>query len=207
MSTPRSIDRYERIAELIAGQGWCVAHDFLDGSEIEALAAEAWQLWRDGEFRAAGVGFGSGWKLRPEVRRDQVHWLDPDRLSPVQQRYFAQLESLRLALNRQLFLGLFGFEGHFAVYPIGAYYRKHLDQFAAVRYRQVTCILYLNQGWGAQDGGQLRIYLDAAGDGVAVDVVPVGGTLVCFLSATIWHEVLPAARERLSLTGWFRQRG
>jgi SM-20-related protein len=38
------------------------------------------------------------------------------------------------------------------------------------------------------------------------DVLPVAGTLVCFLSDRFEHEVLPATRERLSLTGWFRRR-
>jgi SM-20-related protein len=37
-------------------------------------------------------------------------------------------------------------------------------------------------------------------------VQPEGGTLACFLSADFEHEVLPAARPRLSLTGWFRRR-
>ncbi|MCO6705038.1 2OG-Fe(II) oxygenase, partial [Streptomyces sp. CHB9.2] len=39
------------------------------------------------------------------------------------------------------------------------------------------------------------------------DVLPLGGSLVCFLSGQLPHEVLPATRERLSLTGWFRRRG
>jgi SM-20-related protein len=34
-------------------------------------------------------------------------------------------------------------------------------------------------------------------------VLPEGGTLVCFLSDRFHHEVLPARRERLSVTGWF----
>jgi SM-20-related protein len=208
LSAPRrSPDRYHRIAELIASQGWGVEHNFLDPRQVAALAGEAWQLWRDGGFRHAGVGVGVERKVRPEVRQDQVHWLDPDHLSAAQQVYFAQLESLRLELNQRLFLGLFGFEGHLAVYPVGAYYRKHLDQFAAVRHRQVSCILYLNHAWRERDGGQLRLYLGADGEGGYVDVGPTGGTLVCFLSANVWHEVLPAGRERLSLTGWFRRRG
>ena len=33
--------------------------------------------------------------------------------------------------------------------------------------------------------------------------MPEGGTLVCFLSDRFHHEVLPARRERLSITGWF----
>ena len=35
--------------------------------------------------------------------------------------------------------------------------------------------------------------------------VKAGGFL--FLSGQVPHEVLPATRERLSLTGWFRRRG
>ena len=51
------------------------------------------------------------------------------------------------------------------------------------------------------------MYLDAQDDARALDIFPVGGTLVAFLSARYWHEVLPATRERLSLTGWFKVRG
>ena len=60
--------------------------------------------------------------------------------------------------------------------------------------------------WRAEDGGQLRLYLDESRDEEFHDVMPEGGTLVCFLSDGFWHEVLPATRARLSLTGWFRRR-
>jgi SM-20-related protein len=40
-----------------------------------------------------------------------------------------------------------------------------------------------------------------------VDVLPVGGTLVLFLSQRIAHEVLPGNRVRLSIAGWFKTRG
>ena len=34
---------------------------------------------------------------------------------------------------------------------------------------------------------------------------PRGGTLACFLSETVPHEVLTSHRERYSLTAWFRR--
>jgi len=40
-----------------------------------------------------------------------------------------------------------------------------------------------------------------------VGVLPEGGKLVVFLSESMEHEVLPASRERFSLTGWLRLRG
>jgi SM-20-related protein len=71
----------------------------------------------------------------------------------------------------------------------------------------VSVVLYLNLDWGEADGGRLRLYLERAGEPPFEDVVPEGGTLAVFLSERFAHEVLPAARERLSLTGWFRRRG
>ena len=57
-------------------------------------------------------------------------------------------------------------------------------------------------------GGQLRMYLkNEPQEELQYDVQPTGGCLVVFLSGEIPHEVLPASRERLSLTGWFRRRG
>jgi SM-20-related protein len=38
-------------------------------------------------------------------------------------------------------------------------------------------------------------------------IEPRLGTLVCFLSGDYWHEVLPAARSRMSITGWYLVRG
>ena len=40
-----------------------------------------------------------------------------------------------------------------------------------------------------------------------IDLLPEGGSLVVFLSAGFEHEVLPATRERMSITGWFFRNG
>jgi len=29
---------------------------------------------------------------------------------------------------------------------------------------------------------------------------------VCFMAGDFWHEVLPAKKTRMSITGWFRRR-
>ena len=55
-----------------------------------------------------------------------------------------------------------------------------------------------NEEWNEEQGGQLRIYTE----GASQDVLPIAGRLVCFRSDVLEHEVLPATRERLSLTGW-----
>ena len=54
------------------------------------------------------------------------------------------MDSLREALNRGLFLGLEDFECHFALYPPGAFYRKHVDRFRDDDRRMVSAVIYLN---------------------------------------------------------------
>src|SRR3546814_4253154 len=97
-------------------------------------------------------------------------------------RYLGLMDSLREAINRGLFLGLEDFESHFALYPPGAFYLKHVDRFRDDDRRIVSAVLYLNDAWLPAHGGQLRMYLD---DGVEHDVVPTGGCLVVFLSGDI----------------------
>jgi SM-20-related protein len=195
----------DRICAAIADEGCAIEADFLPQAIVAALADEAHARDAAGEFHAAGVGRGAARVQRSDVRGDRILWLDQSLASSAQQPFWQALDALRLALNETLLLGLFSFDGHYAIYPPGTYYRRHRDQFRGAGssdIRVISCAIYLNENWALTDGGALRIY-----DGEQVrDVLPVAGTLVCFLSDRFEHEVLPATRERLALTGWFRRR-
>ena len=112
----------------MAGVGWAVMPMSLSGEEGLHLKRECTVSYADGAFRRAGVGRGDSLQVREDIRRDEVMWLDPDRDSKEQNLYLAGLEILRLALNQKFFLGLATFDGHFAIYPEGAFYKPHLDQ-------------------------------------------------------------------------------
>ncbi len=193
------------LAADIAGRGWGVRPDWLAAPLVAALADEARALRAAGAFRAAGVGRER--RRAPELRGDELVWLEPATASAAQRAVLDRLEELRCELNRECLLGLFELEAHLAAYPPGAGYPTHLDRLRDDDARVLSIVLYLNPGWRAQDGGALRLYLEAAGRAPYADVAPVGGTLVAFLSDRFPHAVLPARRERLSLTGWFRKRG
>jgi SM-20-related protein len=196
----------------IAHDGYCVVTDFLPPQKITLLANEAKRLLELGAMRRARTGQDMTVVPDSSIRGDFIHWLDEHSeattaaANSVQQEYFALMQSLRENLNRELYLGLFDIESHFTIYPTGAVYRKHLDQFRGNTQRQVSSILYLNQDWHAEHGGQLRIYLDGTEDAPYRDIEPAGGTLMLFLSGRFWHEVLPATKPRISLTGWLRTR-
>lgn len=193
----------DAIVTALAGPGWCVVPGILSEEETGALRAECRQAFADGAFRAAGVGRGHA-AVRSEIRGDHVLWVDEHQAGPALKAVMEKLETLRQAVNQTLFLGLFDAELHFAVYPPGSGYQRHLDRFRDDDRRSLTVILYLNDDWQREDGGLLRFWSEESGE--ALEIVPTGGTLVTFLSECFWHEVLPARRERLSLTGWFRRR-
>ena len=196
----------QQVAVTMGTQGWCVMPDFLSPLLISQLDREVTALWESGEFRHAGVGRGNNFEINPAIRTDHVLWLDKDRQSGAQKIYFDAMEQLRLAINHNVFLGLMEFEAHFAVYPEGSYYKKHLDQFRGIGARTVSAVLYLNDHWREEHGGQLRLYNDPQQPERYVDILPHAGTLVTFLSARYLHEVLPANRPRKSITGWFKKR-
>ena len=185
--------------QALAGCGYVVVPSFLSGPELAALSGVLDARDARGDFRPAATGAGAHRAVRPSIRGDRIHWLiEP---AGVEQALLARLEELRLALNRELGLNVFELECHYAVYPVGARYARHVDRSPAGAERVVSIVLYLNGTWSAAAGGQLRLHTDPP-----VDVLPVGGTLVMFMSERLEHEVLPTAVERRSLTGWYRRR-
>jgi len=173
--------------------------------DAQGLLLECMAAWDSGEFRQAAVGRGESKVIREDIRRDHVLWIDDMEPCAALQRYRDRLEELRVAINRALFMGLVDFEGHFAVYPPGAFYKAHLDRHQGTQDRVVTAILYLNPDWEPEHGGRLKIWTTPGGqDGPHEWVEPKMGTLVVFLSGDYWHEVEVAQAHRHSLTGWFR---
>ncbi len=182
--------------------GVSVWDGFVMPSEVRALAECTRLRRRRGDFSAARIGGGRGLQHREEIRGDSICWITAP-LLPAERALLERLEQLRLQLNAQAYLGLFDLELHHAWYPPGAGYARHVDQPHGHAQRQVSLVLYLNQNWMPATGGELRIF-DAAGG--YRDIEPFGGRLVCFLTPGREHEVLPAQRDRLSISGWFRSR-
>jgi SM-20-related protein len=199
------LENLERITDSLASHGWMVVDDFFGPELTAALRGDCRLSGAQGDFRDAAVGSGDGRQTQPGIRGDEILWMQQPAHSEPQRICQDRFERLRLTLNRNLQLGLFEFESHFACYPAGAFYSRHVDQFRGDSRRKLSCVLYLNENWMADDGGQLRFYLNGNGAEYE-DVLPQDGRLVVFLSGKFAHEVLPARRERLSIAGWFKTR-
>src|SRR5688572_11045665 len=189
---------FEQIADGLAEAGFAVVDNFLTSAEVDAILDL--DIFRVGvvNFRKAGIGKESQLQINETIRGDYIRWIDKNEAPPPAKVYMDRLQGLCEYLNQSLFLSLKDYEIHFTIYPAGSYYKRHLDQFKKDDHRKLSVICYLNKEWEEQHGGQLRMHLSDR----AIDLLPLSGRLVCFRSDQIEHEVLPATRERLSLTGW-----
>ncbi len=199
---------FAHIAEALRNNGWCAVPHALPEDLSHALHQQILAMSGE-EFSPAGIGRQQDYAVNSLVRRDQIRWIEGH--TAAEQAWLQWSDRLRLFLNRQLFLGLARFESHFAHYPPGAFYKKHLDAFKGNARRDATnrvlsVVAYFNPDWSGADGGNLLLFDDEATEPF-VQIAPTFGTLVVFLSEDVPHEVSPARRDRYSIAGWYRASG
>jgi SM-20-related protein len=165
----------------LSGCGLAVQDGYLTPVQIRGLGRCAAVRRERGDFGEARIGSGRLRQRRADVRGDNTCWLvpatppapcapPPTPLFPEEEALVADLERLRLDLNRHGYLGLFDLELHHAWYPPGAGYARHVDQLDGRGQRVVSLVLYLNDAWPADAGGELRLF-----DGPEFrDIAPVG---------------------------------
>ncbi|MBO0934527.1 2OG-Fe(II) oxygenase [Fibrella aquatilis] len=196
--------QFETLIDGMLANSYGLIDGFLTDEETAQLAQRLHTRRTAGQFREAGIGNGQA-VVAKAIRGDEILWLDADNATPEETSFLGRVEQLIDYLNRTCYLGLRDYELHYALYPAGAFYKRHLDRFRADSKRKLSLICYLNRHWQPTDGGQLALYLPQPnGTEQTLTIEPLGGRLVCFDSGLLEHEVLPAIRDRLSLTGWLR---
>lgn len=196
--TPKIVDN---LLDALVEKGWFEWPHAVSDALCQTLLAEVETYDDEGELQCAGIGRGQQHQLNKDVRRDHIKWLDGS--TPAQITYLKQMADLQYQLNRALFLGLFEYESHFALYKEGAFYKKHLDSFRGQANRMVTTVLYLNPNWQKSWGGELVVYNEDSSQ-ILTTISPEIGKLVVFMSEQIPHEVLVTQQARVSIAGWFR---
>ena len=189
---------FEILVDGLADQGYAIVDHFLSEQEVSSILEL--EEFKNAllQFKKAGIGKQQDMQINESIRGDYIQWIDKQKSAEPFRMYLKRLEDLIPYINQTLFLSLKDYEVHMTIYPVGSFYKRHLDQFKKDDHRKLSIICYLNTDWKESEGGQLRMHLPEE----TKDVFPIAGRLVCFRSDQIEHEVLPAVRERLSLTGW-----
>lgn len=159
-----------------------------------------------GDFSKAHIGQGAHKKNVNEIRGDFIRWLEPKSPEPYEQKFFLWFEEFKQNINQNLLLNITDCELHYAFYPPDTNYEKHIDVFQQNSSRVLSFVLYLNKEWQATDGGELILFKEQNPEEEDVRIAPHFGHLVVFLSRQIHHQVNFTNRERLSVTGWLKNR-
>jgi SM-20-related protein len=193
---------FEKVISSILDENYAVIDNFLPDKDIQELKNQLITQFENHEFKQAGIGKGSFHNNNLKIRGDNIHWIDNNSNFPAEKKYIKTLFSFIEYLNRTCYTGLRDLEIHYAYYPSGTFYKKHIDSFVNDNSRKFSVILYLNDHWKEEDAGELVLYLQ---ENKIVKIQPLAGRLVCFPSHEIPHEVTPTNSPRLSVTGWLKK--
>jgi len=195
---------YEQVIEGLISQKYSVTDGFFSVDDVLSLRNSLLQKYQEDVFKKSAIGNQSNEKIIEAVRGDFILWLDESNPENSESVFFEKLNDFTNYLNRTCFMGITDKEFHYAVYPEGTYYKRHLDTFQNDSRRKLSIVCYLNdEDWKPEYGGELTIYFE---DKPPLDIYPVQGRMVIFESQVLEHEVKPVKKRRLSITGWLKTR-
>jgi len=198
---------YEQIIDDLLQQQYSIADDFFSHNEVIALRESLLQKYEEDNFKKSAIGNLSNEKIIDAVRGDFILWLNEEESNAAEKAFFNKINDFVQYLNRTCFMGIQNQEFHYALYPEGTFYKRHLDTFQNDSRRKLSMVCYLNeQNWQPDYGGELAIYKDNNGLEVTENIYPVKGRMVIFESQLLEHEVKPVKQPRLSITGWLKTR-
>lgn len=191
--------------------GYVVIDNFMDksvASEVYATAKASLVNY------PAFLNDGIDWILKEprEVRGDVSLTMDLEKRPATDNLFVEHIvplyrkfqEDLRLLVPLQD-----RFELQLGWYPgDGKGYAAHFDDVPPddekTNVRRLTAIVYCNPDWKPEDGGEIRIWTQDHEGCRILDVEPLAGRILIFLSGCVRHEVRPCFAGRCALTCWLR---
>lgn len=189
-----------QVREIKADQMYWIWDEYVEKQFLVHCQELSQSLYTQSLFKSAHIGRGSSSTHNTEIRGDEICWIDETQQTEIHQ----WIESLRNKVREDFFVSSKSYEAHFARYPAGKGYDTHIDQSQkgwSHDKRILSFVLYLNENWQNEDGGQLELFPNTD---KSIKVEPIAGRLVLFSSTEVPHRVLPSTRTRWSLTGWMR---
>lgn len=195
---------FETIIENLLQQQYSVVNDFFASEEVEFLRNSLLAKYDADRFKKSAIGNRTNEEIDKTIRGDFILWMDEKNANEAELLFFKKINELVNYLNKTCFLGILQKEFHYAVYPTGTFYKRHLDTFQNDDRRKLSIVCYLNEdNWKRENGGELTIYKEKD----EVNILPLPGRVVIFESQLLEHEVkVVKASERLSITGWLKTR-
>jgi SM-20-related protein len=194
---------YERIISDISTQKYSIIDNFFSVEEVLVIRESLIEKYKEDEFKKSAIGNRVNEVIKKAIRGDVILWIDELSANSAESLFFKKINDFKDYLNRTCFMGINQKEFHYAIYPKGTYYKRHLDTFQNDDRRKLSIVCYLNnEDWQPENGGELVLYLENE----EKVIYPFLGKMVIFESQLLEHEVKPVNTPRLSITGWLKTR-
>jgi SM-20-related protein len=198
---------YEAIINDLMEQQYCVVEGFFSPEEVIALRNSLLEKFEEDAFKKAAIGNRINEVIEKSIRGDFILWLNENEANSAEKSFFNRINDMVSYLNRTCFMGILYKEFHYALYPKGTFYKRHLDTFQNDDRRKLSMVCYFNEeNWQPEYGGELVLYLNKAGKEIEKTIYPFPGRMVIFESQILEHEVKPVQQKRMSITGWLKTR-
>jgi SM-20-related protein len=198
---------YEQIIQDIGWKKFSIIDDFFSSEIVSHLRQSLLNKHEENRFKKAAIGNRVNELIVKSIRGDHILWIDEMTANTAESLFFNQINDLVSYLNKTCFMGILQKEFHYALYPKGTFYKRHIDTFQNDDRRKLSFVCYLNtEDWKPENGGELVLYLGEKGMEAEKIIYPFPGRIVIFESQIIEHEVKPVDIERFSITGWLKTR-
>ncbi|GLB48729.1 2OG-Fe(II) oxygenase [Neptunitalea lumnitzerae] len=198
---------YEKVITDLLNQQYSVVEDFFTPEEVVQLRASLQDKYEEDAFKKAAIGNRVNESIVKSVRGDFILWLNEAEANAAETTFFNRINDFISYMNRTCFMGILFKEFHYALYPEGTFYKRHLDTFQNDDRRKLSIVCYLNEeDWKPEYGGELVIYTNDNRVEEEKVFYPLPGRVVIFESQILEHEVKPVKQPRLSITGWLKTR-
>lgn len=198
---------YEQIINDISIKRYSIIDGFFSSDTVFKLRESLLDKYEADRFKKAAIGNRLNETIEKSIRGDQILWIDESFANVSELLFFDRINDLVAYLNTTCFMGILQKEFHYALYPKGTFYKRHIDTFQNDDRRKLSIVCYLNEeDWKPENGGELVLYLDNKDGDLKKTIYPFPGRIVIFESQIIEHEVKPVETERLSITGWLKTR-
>ena len=177
---------FETIINDIVSQKYAIVENFFDEKEVQLLRQSLIDKHKEDAFKKAAIGNKLNATIVKTIRGDVILWMDESNANTTEKLFFDKINNLVSYLNRTCFLGILHKEFHYALYPKGTFYKRHIDTFQNDDRRKLSFVCYLNEsGWLPENGGELVLYLDDNGKEIEKIIYPFPGRVVIFKSQII----------------------
>ena len=135
---------YESIISDLLAQDYSVLDDFFDPHTIGLPRNSLLLHFEEDRFKKAAIGNRTNELVAVGIRGDYILWIDEQLENPATQLFFKEIHQFVAYLNRSCFMGLRHMEFHYALYPPGTGYKRHIDAFQNDDRRKLYIAIYLN---------------------------------------------------------------